>query len=71
MNNEQTRPTVCHALTRDPPKDVSSQDSQHQKGHMILHLAIAFSHLLVVICLSSVHAFLTGIPKESRFPHPL
>lgn len=64
MNNEQTRSTMCHVLTRDPSKAVSSQDSQHQKRHMILYLAITFSQLLVVICLSSVHAFLYWDPKR-------
>lgn len=70
MNNEQTRSIMCHALTRDPSKAVLSQDSQHQKGHRIFYLAVAFSQLLVVICFSSVHAFLYRDPKRIRTSSP-
>lgn len=63
------RSIVCHALTRDLSKAVSSQGSQHQKGHRILHLAITFSEL-IVICLASICAFLFGIPEESALPSP-
>lgn len=70
MNNEQTRSIMCHALTRDPPKAVSSQDSQHQKGHRIFYFAVAFSQLLVAICFSSVHAFLYRDPKRIRTSSP-